>query len=69
LVASAAVCADVFEALDVACDFALEVALEFEDLEHAAERSLFIGSKFVGFFVGSTFACAQRVRPSGIPTP
>jgi hypothetical protein len=49
-VASAAVCTDIFEAFDVASYFALEVTLEFEDLDHAAECCLFICRKFVGLF-------------------
>lgn len=50
LMAHAAVRADIFEALDVAGHFALEVALEFEAFHDAADFIFLLRRKVVRFF-------------------
>ena len=60
-----AVGADVFEPLDVACDLALEVALELEPLQLLADGILLVGRKFVSLFLQINFSGGQNFGGAG----
>ncbi len=69
LVAGAAVCADVLEAFDVASNFALEVALEFEGLHHAANVVFFRASYVRDFLHRVEFGLGTNIERARRPNP